>query len=59
MISHITHLEFSLVQIVLQRGIVNNIRQRTKGFHGIQVNKWTDDVYGNGYGENIAMILIE
>ena len=30
MISHITQLEFSSKQIVLHRGIVNNIRQRTK-----------------------------
>ena len=54
MISHITQLEFSLKQIVLHRGIVNNIRQRTKGFDGIQVNKWTDDVNGNGCDENIS-----
>ena len=52
MISHITQLEFFLKQIVLHRGIVNNIRQRTKGFDGIHVNKWTDDVNGNGYDEN-------
>ena len=53
MISHITQLEFSSKQIVLHRGIVNNIRQRTKGFDGIYVNKWTaDDVNGNGYDEN-------